>query len=199
MMDAKNTRKTMAPKKNAEPTPPLRATSTTDAAVALRTSPSSIKRWCRQGAPHTRDGRDIAVNVEELQRWRDSTPHGNTGNRLAARGCAMTLDRNLAHAVLSSAALVSSAELERTAHDIVDNLWGVIDVVAKQAAAQELQHQRHARGLGVGSWEGVTGPAPSRSPPPSNETESERQHERQTLALESIADFLKRIASEITV
>jgi hypothetical protein len=76
----------MARKRKAAPTPPLRLTSTEDAARALRTSASSIKRWCRFGAPHRRDGRRILVNVEEIDAWRSTTPHGNTGNRHAARG-----------------------------------------------------------------------------------------------------------------
>jgi hypothetical protein len=46
---------------------------------------------------------------------------------------------------------------------------------------------RHARGLGVGSWEGIAGPAPSTSSPPSNETEAEKLQTRQVKALEQIA------------
>jgi hypothetical protein len=92
----------------------------------------------------------------------------------------MSLDRNLAHAVLSSAALVSTAELERTAHEIVDRLWGIIDAVAAQAAAQEMQ--RHRR--------------PSTSPPPSRETEAELLQARRVKALEAIAIALTTIAKK---
>ena len=97
----------------------------------------------------------------------------------------MSLDRKSAHAALTTAAPVSRQDFEVLAHDIVDNLCDVIDSIAKLAAAQELQYHRHARGLGVGSWEGIAGP--SKAAPPSNETEAEKLQQRQVAALEQIA------------
>jgi hypothetical protein len=102
----------------------------------------------------------------------------------------MTLDRKSAHAALSSGTLVDRQDFEVLAHDIVDGLCDVIDAVAKQVAQQEVAKQRHARGLGIGSWEGNTGRAI-----PSNETETEKLQARQVKALETIAQALNRISA----
>jgi hypothetical protein len=82
----------------------------------------------------------------------------------------LTRRRN-AHAALTTATPVDRLDFVRLAHDIVDNLCDVIDAVAAQAAAQELQ--RHRR--------------PSTSSPPSKETEAELLQQRQVKALEQIA------------
>lgn len=83
--------------------------------------------------------------------------------------------RTAAHAAIDRA---SPENLAQTAHNVVDNLCYVIDAVAAQAAAQQLQHYRR----------------PSTSPPPSKETEAELLQERQVVALERIGFLLEPVA-----
>jgi len=66
-------------KKKKKTTTTERNNSTSWAAYRLGVSMATIRRWCSQGAPHTRvSDRLILINVEELRTWRTTTPHGNT-------------------------------------------------------------------------------------------------------------------------
>jgi hypothetical protein len=75
-------------------------------------------------------------------------------------------------------------DFEQLAHDLVDDLCNVTDVIAKQCAAQT-----HAY---------INRPRPSTSPPPSNETEKETLQARRVAALESIALALTTLAKKDT-
>ena len=101
--------------------------------------------------------------------------------------------RTAAHAALDRA---SPENLAQTAHNIVENLCGVIDAIARQAAAQTRNYLFPARpstfyAQGVEHRVGPDCPAcnppPSTSPPPSKETEAELLQSRQVKALEQIA------------
>ena len=102
--------------------------------------------------------------------------------------------RTAAHAALDRA---SPENLAQTAHNIVEDLCGVIDAIARQAAAQTHSYINQARRGATFSAQGVEhrvgpdcpacNPRPSTSPPPSKETEAELLQSRQVKALEQIA------------
>jgi hypothetical protein len=95
-----------------------------------------------------------------------------------------SLNRKGAHDALVRGTFLDRLEFEQLAHDLVDDLCNVTDVIAKQCAAQT-----HAY---------IDRPRPSTSPPPSNETEKETLQTRRVAALESIALALTTIAKKDT-
>lgn len=89
--------------------------------------------------------------------------------------------KTAAHAAIDRA---SPEDLAQTAHLVIEDLCGVIDAIARQAAAQTHSYIHHAR--------------PSTSPPPSKETEAELLQERQVVAIEAIAEHLETLASVVS-
>ncbi len=75
--------------------------------------------------------------------------------------------RTAAHAAIDRA---PPEDLARVAHNLVEDLCGTIDAIARQCAAQTHHY--------------INRPRPSTSPPPSKETEAELLQERQVVALE---------------
>jgi hypothetical protein len=88
--------------------------------------------------------------------------------------------RTAAHAAIDRA---SPEHLAQTAHNVIEDLCGVIDAIARQAAAQSHHYIHH--------------PRPSTSLPPSKATEEEMLQERQVVAIEAIAEHLETLASAI--
>jgi hypothetical protein len=86
--------------------------------------------------------------------------------------------RTAAHAAIDRA---SPEDLARVAHNLVEDLCGTIDAIAKQCVAQTHHY--------------INRPRPSMSPPPPAETEAELLQERQVVALEAIAKAVKNISS----
>lgn len=95
-----------------------------------------------------------------------------------------TLNRKGAHDALVRGTLLDRLEFEQLAHDLVDDLCNVTDVLAKQCAAQT-----HAA---------INHPRPSTSRPPTNETEKEQLQARRVKALEAIATALTTLAKKET-
>lgn len=130
----------------------------------------------------------------------------------------MSLDRKSAHAALTGASLVGRGDFDRLAHDIVDNLCDVIESVAKQAAAQSVEHVRrlravvdalekadaeraemieeHRRQIKIAQAENIGRVMARAVPAPSNETEAEKLQARQVKAIETIALALTLIANK---
>jgi hypothetical protein len=95
-----------------------------------------------------------------------------------------TLNRKGAHDALVRGTFLDRLEFEQLAHDLVDDLCNVTDVIAKQCAAQT-----HAY---------INRPRPSTSSAPSNETEKEKLQARRVAALETIAIALTTLAKKDT-
>jgi hypothetical protein len=92
------------------------------------------------------------------------------------------LDRKGAHAALVRGTFLDRLEFEQLAHDLIDDLCNVTDVIAKRCAAQTHAYINH--------------PRPSTSPVPSNETEKETLQARRVAALEAIALALTTLAKK---
>ena len=89
--------------------------------------------------------------------------------------------RTKAHAAIDRA---SPEDLARVAHNLVEDLCGTIDALAKQCVAQTHAYIHQSR--------------PSKSPPPPAETEAELLQERQVVAIEAIAEHLETLAGAVS-